>query len=146
MRKTILVAAIALGTVGFGAAQAQAPTPDPVALRKAVMRLHGGTLAGLNAVVASKAAPKGAANAAAALIASAAQLQGLFPPGSTANSRALPEIWSNNAGFAKAVADFGAAAEQARVAAAASDQAGFETAVKTIGDNCNSCHRTFRSR
>lgn len=146
MRKIILAAAAMLGLVGVGMAQAQAPTGDAVGIRKAVMRLHGGTLAGLNAVVQAKADPKGFVNAAAALNASSAQLVGLFPAGSTANSRALPVIWSDAAGFAKAATEFGAAAEQVRVAAAAGDATAFAAAVKVVSDNCTSCHQTFRAR
>lgn len=146
MKKILLASALALSCVGFGVAQAQAPTGDSVAIRKAMMRMQGGVLAGLNATAQSKADPKGFANAAGALSASAAQLVGMFPPGSTANSRALPVIWSDAAGFAKAATEFGAAAELALVAAAASDATAFAAAVKVIGDNCNSCHQTFRAR
>lgn len=146
MRKIIIASVLALACAGGGFAQAQAPTGDSVAIRKAIMRLHSAALAGMNAAVQNKLDPKGFVNAAGALVASSAQLPGVFPLGSTANSRALPEIWNNAAGFAKAVADFGAAAEQARMVAAAGDVAAFGTAVKAISDTCTSCHQAFRAR
>lgn len=148
MRKFLFGAALAV--IGLGCVGAQAPAQaqasDPVAVRKAMMRLQAGTFAGMNAAVQAKADPKGLAFGITGLTASAAQLVALFPAGSTANSRAAPAIWSDAAGFAKQAADLGANAEKARVAAAAGDQAAFATAVKAIEDTCTACHTGYRTR
>lgn len=144
MRKLLLATAVVAAGLGVGIAQVQAQSSDPVAVRKTVMRLHAAALAGMNTAVAAKAEPKAFAFGATGLTQSAALLVSLFPAGSTANSRAQPAVWSDAAGFAKAAADLGAAAEQVRVAAAANDAAAFATAVKATSDACTACHRTFQ--
>lgn len=146
MKKLLLAAALVAAGVSLTVSQTQAQASDPVAVRKAVMRLHAASLAGMNAAVAAKSEPKAFAYGATGLVQSSAILVSLFPSGSTANSRAQPAVWSDAAGFAKAAADFGAAAEQVRVAATANDATAFATAVKAVSDACTACHRTFQAR
>jgi cytochrome c556 len=66
----------------------------------------------------------------------------LFPAGSAGDSRAKPEIWSDAAGFEKAMKD-GIAAVKALQAA--KDEAAFGPAFQAVGASCKSCHDKFRA-
>jgi cytochrome c556 len=69
---------------------------------------------------------------------------GLFPEGSdSGKTRAAPAIWEDRAGFDKALADFGAAAE----AALAANPGSLEEAKPVVGpvfNTCRSCHEGYR--
>lgn len=72
--------------------------------------------------------------------------EGFIPNSGTANSAALPDVWTNNADFQAKAADFQNAA--AALATAASQQ-GFEAAkgmVQAVGQTCGGCHRPYRRR
>ena len=146
MKKMLLASAIALGCVGFGAAQAQAPVADVVAVRQASMGLLGGTFAALRAAVANKTEPKGFAGAGSAISNFGNVIPGLFPQGSGANTKALPAIWTDWAAFQKAAADLSAVGEQVKAAAAANDPAMLAAAVEALGKACAGCHTPFRGR
>ena len=146
MKKMILASAIALGCVGFDAAQAQAPVADVVAVRQASMGLLSGTFAALRAAVANKTEPKGFAGAGGAISNFGKVIPGLFPQGSGANTKALPAIWTDWAAFQKAAADMSAVGEQVKAAAAANDPAMLAAAVEALGKACGGCHTPFRGR
>jgi cytochrome c556 len=57
---------------------------------------------------------------------------------------AKPEIWSDWAGFEKAIADFDAAANTLADAAASGDGAAIGPAVKGLGKSCGGCHDSYR--
>ena len=72
--------------------------------------------------------------------------EGFIPNSATANSAALPEIWTNNADFQQKAADFQNAAT---ALATAASQQGFEAAkgmVQAVGQSCGGCHRPYRRR
>jgi len=152
VRKFLIAAAVmagvgVAGTGLLGVAQAQAPAqPNVVAIRQASMGLLGGTAAALRAGVEAKAEAKNFAGAGNAISNYGKVLASLFPQGSGANTKALPEIWTNWAGFEKAAADLTAAGELVKAAAAANDAGKLADAVKAVGDACGGCHRTFRAR
>jgi cytochrome c556 len=67
----------------------------------------------------------------------------LFPAGSAGGeSRAKPEIWSDAAGFEKAMKDGIAAAKALQ---AVKDEAAFGPAFKAVGASCKSCHDKYRA-
>lgn len=69
----------------------------------------------------------------------------MFPAGSTsATSEALPTIWSDSAGFARAAADYAAATDRLAALAKAEDQAGFAAQVAVVGKSCGGCHDSYR--
>lgn len=70
----------------------------------------------------------------------------LFPKGTEKNTRALPTVWSDRAGFEKASAALVAAAGTLAKAAEAGDTAAFTTAFQATGDACGACHRTYRAK
>lgn len=147
MRKFFFATAVAASGLLTGMANAQTG-PNLIETRQTVMSLQGGTYAGIRAVVATKGDLKTLEGPAKSLARSAAILPSLFPQGTAAgnNTKALPEIWSDNAGFQKAAATFGEASSMLARAAAAGDAAGVDAAIKAIGDGCHSCHRAYRSR
>jgi cytochrome c556 len=68
--------------------------------------------------------------------------QTLFPAGSGGgDSRAKPEIWSDAAGFDKAMKDAHAAAV---ALLAVKDEAGFGPALNALGGRCKACHDKYR--
>jgi cytochrome c556 len=116
--------------------------PDKaVAARRAAMKEDGKTLRGSDAFTGDKAI-----KALQTVYNNYTRLASLFPKGSvTADSHALPLIWSdwdNFTGIFKKGAD---AATQGIAAAKAGDTAGYQAAVKTIADTCGTCHMTYRA-
>ncbi len=70
------------------------------------------------------------------------EAHGLFPEGSGGgDSRAKAEIWSDRAGFDKAMQDAQAAAA---AMAAVTDEAAYMPAMKTLGGTCKGCHDKYR--
>lgn len=70
------------------------------------------------------------------------EAHGLFPEGSGGgDTRAKAEIWTDRAGFDKAMKDAQAAAE---AMAAVTDEAAFMPAMKTLGGTCKGCHDKYR--
>jgi len=70
------------------------------------------------------------------------EAHGLFPEGSGGgDSRAKAEIWSDRAGFDKAMQEAQAAAA---AMAAVTDEAAYMPAMKTLGGTCKACHDKYR--
>ena len=70
------------------------------------------------------------------------EAHGLFPEGSGGgDSRAKAEIWSDRAGFDKAMQEAQAAAA---AMAAVTDEAAYMPAMKTLGGGCKACHDKYR--
>jgi len=130
-----------------GAAIASAEI-DVIAVRKAGMRLESSTLGAVKLAVGAGAEVKSFAGAGAALSFWAKQLPSLFPPGTDkgGDTKALPAIWSDSAGFAKALAAGVAAADKLTAAAKANDKDAFEAAFKEVGNACAGCHKTYREQ
>ncbi len=145
MKKTLALAA-ALAVAAAGIAYAQSG-PNVVETRKVGFALLAGSYGGIRAVAAAKGDVKTLENPAKAIARYAALIPSLFPAGSgTGDTKALPEIWSDNAGFQKAAATLGDTATQLAKAANAGDAAGVDAAIKAVGDACGACHRSFRAR
>jgi len=149
MRKFVLAAAVAVAASGamIGAANAQSG-PNLIEMRQVGFALLAGDFAGLRAVAAAKGDVKTLENPGKAMVRYAALIPALFPQGTAAgsNTKALPEIWSDNAGFKKAADGLGEASGMLVKAAAAGDAAGVDAAIKAIGDACGACHRGYRAR
>ena len=140
---------LALTTVilltGAGAAYAQAP--DPIALRQAAFDMNAGSFGLARTIVANKLEVKPIEGPARGMAKWAALIPSLFPPGSDkGDTKALPEVWSDPAGFKKAADAFGAAATKLADAAKANDAEAVATATKAVGDACGACHKSFRAK
>ena len=100
MRNRIALGAVML-LAGLGVARADAL--DPIAIRQVGMDLTGGDFAYIKSVVTSKGEVKPLEVPAKAIARWAATIPLLFPAGSEKgeDTKALPEIWSDRAGFEK---------------------------------------------
>ena len=141
--------ALGLGAVGFARAADLAVKPDAIiAGRQAAFDLQGGVFAAMKATVDAGGSVKPLTDGAKGLVSWGTALPGMFPVGTEGghNTKAKPEVWSDSAGFAKAAADFEAAAVKLAALADADDKAGFADQFKATGATCGACHRQFRAR
>lgn len=149
MKTFVLAAAVAVAASGLvpGVAQAQSG-PNIIEVRQVGMALLAGDFAGIRAVAAAKGDVKTLENPAKAIGRFAAIMPSLFPQGTAAgnNTKALPEVFSDAAGFKKAADAMGEASAMLVKAAAAGDAAGVDAAIKAMGDSCGGCHRGYRAR
>ncbi|MFL5254482.1 MAG: c-type cytochrome [Rhodopila sp.] len=139
--------AVAAFILFAGAGVAQAQTPDPIALRQATFDLNSGTFTLARTIVANKLDVKPIENPARGMAKWAALIPSMFPKGSDkGDTKALPEIWSDPAGFKKAADEFGAASTKLADAAKAGDADAVAVATKAVGDACGACHKAFRAK
>ncbi|MDB5368496.1 MAG: hypothetical protein JWP20_54 [Roseomonas sp.] len=135
---------VALAAVPWaGVAQAQG---DVVAQRKEGMKRMGAHLEAVKAVVESSGPAAPLAPRAEEMRAFFAGLPALFPAGSTAESKARPEVWSERAGFERAAATATEAATKIAAAATADDGAAVAAAFREVASSCGGCHRNYRAR
>jgi len=145
MTRKLAVAVLAITLAG--AAHAAGPE-DIIETRQAGQDLVSGDFSGIRAVVAAKGDVKTLQKPAEALARWMKQFPDLFPPGSDKghNTKALPAIWSDHAGFVKADETFVAAADKLAALAKAGDADAFAAQVKVVGDACGACHKNYRER
>jgi cytochrome c556 len=149
MRKAIL--AIGLAAL-FGAAahaddEVELAPSTLIAIRQAGYDLQGANLGDLKRAVEAKTTEvKPFKPNAEAIVAWSKVIPSLFPKGTDKDTKALPAVWSDRAGFEKAAANLTAAAETLVKAADANDPAAFATAFKATADACGACHRPFRAK
>lgn len=143
MRKIALVV-LALGLTGA----AQAAGPDPIETRQAGQDLMAADFGGIRAVITLKGDVKTLEKPADALARWMKQFPSQFPPGSDTghNTKALPAVWSDSAGFQKVADEFVEAADKLSSLAKAGDTDGVAAQVKVVGDACGTCHKTYRAR
>jgi len=145
--KKFAIAVLALASItGFWGATAA--FAGPIEDRQAIMKGFAAPLREA-APMGRGAAPFDAAKVKSAmdqLAAGGEKFVTLFPKGTEAGgavkTAALPAIWSDAAGFKAAGVKF---VTDARAAAAATDQAGFAAALRTVQADCGACHKTYRA-
>lgn len=144
MRTLLLLGAAALvATTGL----ARADGPSPIEVRQAGLDLLGGTFSSIRAVAAAKGDIKTLEAPAKAMQRFAALMPGLFPKGSeTGATKARPEIWSDEAGFAKAAMALATASEKLAALAKAGDADGIDAQIKAVGAACGACHNEYRQK
>jgi len=130
----------------MGVARAQGL--DPIAVRQAGMSLQAGDFAFIRSVVAAKGDVKPLEAPAKAIAKWAAVIPTVFAKGTETghDTKALPEVWSDQAGFQKIAVSLGEAATKLAVAAKAGDADEVATDAKLLGDQCAACHKTFRAK
>lgn len=142
-KKLALLMVLALAAAGSARAQGY----DPIETRQAGQDLMLGDYSGIRAVVAAKGDVKTLEKPAAALARWIKQFPSQFPPGSDkGNTKALPAVWSDPAGFRKAADEFVGAADKLATLAKAGDADAVAAQVKVVGDACGACHKTYRQR
>jgi len=118
---------------------------EMVAARRAAFKLSAVDFLGIKAAIARGDDVKTLAFAAGALAGWGKVIPVMFPSGSTTpESEALPEIWSDRAGFEAAAANMAAASAKLAELAKAGDTAGFATQFGEVGKSCGACHTKFR--
>ncbi len=141
---------IALGAciLVAGMGMARAAGIDPIAIRQVSMDLELGSFGLIRSVIAAKGDVRPLEKPAEAIARWQAMLPTLFPPGSEkgGNTKALPEIWSDHAGFDKSAAAASAAATKLAMAAKAGDADGVAAAATALGKQCGGCHRDYRAK
>jgi cytochrome c556 len=144
MVRKFALAVLALGLAGA----AQAAGPDPIETRQAGQDLMAADFAGIRAVVAAKGDVKTLEKPADAMARWIRQFPSQFPPGSETghDTKALPAVWSDAAGFRKAADNFVETAEKLSQLAKAGDADAVAAQVKVVGDACGACHKTYRAR
>lgn len=117
---------------------------DPAHQRHEAMEAVQGSFKPLRAI-AVKEAPFDAAvvkKNATLILEKLTEAHGLFPEGSGGGeTRAKAEIWSDRAGFDKAMKDAQAAAT---AMAAVTAEADYIAAMKALGGSCKGCHDKYR--
>ncbi len=140
--------ALTLAVIALGASASLAHAQDDViAKRKALMKEIGQKAEMAGNILKGKA-PYDTATAKAIFATFSTNIKGfgdLFPEGSDlGDTKALPEVWTDRAGFDADIAKFEKAV--AENAAKAETEAGFKPAFMAVAETCRSCHQTFKSR
>jgi cytochrome c556 len=142
--KLALCGAVVLATIGI----ARADSMNVIELRQAGQDLLASDFAGIRAVVAAKGDVKTLENPAKAMARWMRAFPSTFPPGSDTgnNTKALPAVWSDMTGFQKDANDMADAADKLAMQAKAGDADGVAAQIKTVGEACGACHRTYRAK
>lgn len=145
MRNKIAFSAVMM-LAAMGMARAQ--SLDPIAMRQVGMDLETGSFGFIRSVVAAKGDVRPLEGPAKAIARWQAMIPSLFPVGSDkgGDTRALPEIWSDRAGFEKIAMAAGAAATRLAAAAKAGDADAVAVEMKALGEQCGACHRGYRAK
>lgn len=150
MGKPIIPATVASITVlaALMIGPARADGLDPIAVRQAAFSLNNGDFAFIRSVVEAKGDVKPLEVPAKAIAKWAAVIPTMFPKGSETggNTKALPEIWSDSAGFQKVALQLGEAATKLATDAKAGDADAVTADTKMLGQACGACHRTYRAK
>lgn len=143
MKRWILTAAAVAAVAVAGAAMAQ----DVIAQRRAGLKHVGEQFQAIKGVSDARGDLRPLAPEIDGIITFFQGLPALFPEGSgTGNTRALPTIWSDRAGFEQARANLLTQLAALRTLAANGDNAAFPAAFNATGAACGACHRPYRGR
>ena len=141
----VAIGMLAAGMLAGGATVAVAQA-DIVKQRQDNRKATAAQMRAIKGVIDSKGDMK-------AVVASAAKLKELevafvkmFPPGSDKDTKALPTVWSDMAGFQAASKNAEAAFDKIAVAAGSGDLAAVTAAFTQAGRTCGACHDKYRAK
>jgi cytochrome c556 len=149
MRKSLVVAvmgSLAAGAiVGFATiAWAQA---DVIKERQENRKQAAAAMRAIKGIVDAKGPTSGAVEQAAKLKALEPAFDKLFPAGSDkGDTKALPTVWSDKAGFETASKNAETAFDKLATAAGSGDMAALQAAFTDAGKACGACHEKFRAK
>jgi cytochrome c556 len=145
-KRIALFAAVGLGVLSIAAARAEGP--DIITVRQTAFDLNGASFAYIRAVVKDKGDVKQLEVAGKAIARWASVIPTMFPPGTEkgGDTKALPEIWSDPAGFKKDAEALGTAGMKLASAAKAGDAEAVGAATKEMGEACGACHKAYRAK
>jgi cytochrome c556 len=149
MKKSLVVAvigALAAGTMVGGATIALAQA-DPIKERQENRKQAGAAMRAIKGVIDAKGNAKDAVEQAAKLKTLEVALVKLFPAGSDkGDTKALPTVWTDWAGFEAANKNAEAALDKLAAAAGSGDMAALQAAFTDAGKACGACHEKFRAK
>jgi cytochrome c556 len=145
--KTWLAAGLLVALAGGAMAPAVYAQADVIAQRRAGLKRMGESMEALKRLSDARAPATAELARIDDMITWFRGLPPLFPAGSGAgDTKALPAIWSDFAGFQTAAGNMVTQLTALRAAAASGDGAAFNTAFAATGPVCGACHRPFRAR
>ncbi|HYD05031.1 MAG TPA: cytochrome c [Reyranella sp.] len=147
-KQTLMVAvigALAAGAMVGGATVALAQA-DVVKQRQDNRKETAATMRSIKAVIDAKGDVKPVVQSAAKLKTLEAAFVKMFPAGSDKDTKALPTVWSDSAGFMAASKAVDAAYDKLAVAAGSGDLAAVTAAFGETGKACGACHDKFRAK
>ncbi len=149
MRKTLIVAligALAAGAVVGGATIAMAQG-DVIAQRKDNRKQTAAAMRAIKGIVDAKGPTAGAVEQAAKLKTLETAFVKMFPAGSDkGETRALPAIWTDWAGFEAASKNADMAYDKLATAAGSGNAEALATAFADTGKACGACHQKFQAK
>ena len=145
--KRIALLAAALTAIPIAAAAQTGLTPEQiVAARQSAYSLSAADFLQLKALADANVDVHTLTFPARALARWARTLPSLFPAGTNLpNSKALPTVWSDRAGFEARAAAYADAATALAQAAQAGDRTAFLARWAAVGATCSACHDTYRA-
>ena len=148
-KKTLLIAvigALAAGGMVGGATIALAQA-DVVKQRQDNRKATAAEMKAIKGIIDAKGDAKTAVAHAAKLKELESAFVKMFPAGSDkSDTKALPAVWTDMAGFQKASANASAAYDKLAAAAGSGDLAALGAAFGDTGKACGACHNTFRAK
>lgn len=137
----VLTAAAVVGGATIAVAQA-----DIVKERQENRKQAGAAMRAIKAVIDAKGPTAPAVEQAAKLKTLEAAFVKMFPPGSDKDTKALPTVWTDSAGFQAANKAADAAYDKLAVAAGSGNMAALQAAFADTGKSCGACHDKFRAK
>ena len=148
MRKTWVVAiagALAAGAMAGGATIALAQA-DVVKERQENRKQAGAAMRAIKGIIDAKGATAGAVEQAAKLKTLEMAFVKMFPAGSDKDTKALPAVWTDWAGFQAASKNAEAAYDKLATAAGSGNMEALTAAFADTGKTCGACHDKFRAK
>jgi cytochrome c556 len=147
-KQTLMVAvigALAVGSLVGGTTIALAQA-DIVKQRQENRKETAATMRSIKGVIDAKGDVKTVVASAAKLKQLELAFEKMFPAGSDKDTKALPTVWSDSAGFLAASKAADAAYDKLAVAAGSGDLAAVTAAFGDTGKACGACHDKFRAK
>jgi cytochrome c556 len=135
---------VVLAAVGIGVT-AVAAQGDAISERRALMKKNSQHAKAVNGMIRGDVPfdAKAVAEAYAQWADTAARMPKLYPPDSkTGETRALPKIWEDPAGWNAQIATFAKVAAEGKAKAASLE--GLKAAFPAMNNSCNDCHEGYR--
>ncbi|SKA11036.1 Cytochrome c556 [Enhydrobacter aerosaccus] len=136
---------LAAGTI-VGSATLAVAQADVVKQRQENRKQTAAAMRAIKGVIDSKGDAKIVVQQAAKLKELEAAFVKMFPAGSDKDSKALPAVWSDQAGFQAASKAADAAYDKLAVAGGSGDFTAIATAFQDTGKACGACHQKFRAK
>jgi cytochrome c556 len=120
---------------------------DPIKERQENRKQTAAAMRAIKGIIDAKGPTAGAVEHAAKLKQLEVVFVTLFPAGSDkGETKALPTVWSDSAGFQAASKNAEAAFDKLSVAAGSGDMAALTAAFGDAGKACGACHDKFRAK